>query len=622
MELDYKLIFNKLSDSVFIHNFDMKILEVNSAACIRLGYSREQMLNMYISDIDSPEFSKFIPDRMAAMEKHGELIFQSAQITSTGHLIPVEIHSSIIEIDNKPSILSIARDISEQNSLLTTAIEALPHPFYMVNIENYEILFANSATSKFRKWQGSTCYKTTHNINAPCNGEEHGCPIKKIRKTGKPVVLEHIIHDDFGNTRYIEVHGYPVFNKEGKFTRMIEYSLDITEKKSMVSKLESEKQRAENADKLKSQFLANMSHEIRTPLNSIIGFIELTIGNEDLKDKYKEYLGYSLESGKSLLALINDILDLSKIEAGQIEIEDIPFSLNILMESVLSSSRVLLSEKKKNIDIRFSKSENINYEITGDPHRLEQILNNLMSNAIKFTSIGFIEYGVSLLDEKTLEFYVRDSGLGIESNKIERLFLPFTQSDSSTTRKYGGTGLGLTITKQLIELMGGNIRIKSQKGEGSSFYFTMPYKPIQGSIIKKAKNPIIKRKDDCTHIKNILIAEDEISNQKLLEHILLENGYSILLAQDGRDAISIYKTTPSIDLLVMDINMPHLSGMEAVRVIRNIEKTNHKKRIPIIAITAFAMKGDNEQCMEAGFDEYLTKPLDQKLLLKTLEKYF
>ncbi len=803
-DFDYKLIFDRLRDAVFIHDFNMNILEVNSATCNRLGYTRDEMLKMKIEDIDSPEFAKYIPERVKAMKKNGELIFESAQIDSNGRVIPVEVSSSMIEIDNKPAVLSIARDISDrkkakqeqeelikqqlviaeissllvsadnfdesiikilqligtscgadriclskinldnknienthnwyrngkeniklippeiypfwekrlkdgkaveignlsdlnngaskekmlleaagirslliiplldktetlygffglykedystgcytdrvkelstlakivqialerknleiqtqkQKDLLSTAIESLPHPFYMIDINNYKILFANSATSKFGNWYGSTCYKTTHDRNTPCDSDDHQCPLIKVKKTGLPTIMEHIHYDDKGNPINVEVHGYPVFDESDKIVSMIEYSLDITEKKLLLTKLEIEKQKAERADKLKSQFLANMSHEIRTPLNSIIGFLDLTIANDDLQDKYREYLGYSLESGKLLLSLINDILDLSKIEAGQLEIESVPFSLEQIMDSVMSSANILLSDKKEVIDLRFSTSKVLENNLIGDPYRLEQILNNLISNAIKFTSIGFIECGVSLINNTTLEFYVRDSGIGIEEHSVKKLFIPFSQADSSTTREYGGTGLGLTITKQLIELMGGYIRVKSQKGEGSSFYFTLPYTFVPNTNIDKLAKDNSNINKNPTVMKKILIAEDEISNQKLLDHILTKNGYSIRIAQDGRDAVSIFKTDPSIDAVLMDIGMPHLNGIDAVSVIRDIEKKNSKIRIPIIAITAFAMKGDREKCIDAGFDEYLTKPLDQKLLLTTLEKYF
>ncbi len=801
-DFDYKLIFDKLRDSVFIHNLDGKILMINSAACSKLGYSREELQNMQVSDIDSPEFSKLIPERVKNLRKNGEAIFKSAHVAKSGRIIPIEVSSSMIEIDDNPAVLSIARDISEQknaeesmenllkiktvisevssslvssedfddsvnnvleiigrscgadricmsklgsegkdiknthnwykmskeniklipqeiypfwkdqlnrgeiiqinnisdlgddsvevkemlesanirsllilpifntanttsgflgfyketksegcftndvqelltlskiiqialqrkmherNSLeqkkfLSTALDSLPHPFYMIDIENYEIIFANKATSREKIGPGSTCYHITHNRTTPCDGD-HYCPLEEVKRTGTPVIMEHLHYNNEGEPRNVEVHGYPVFDEEGNVSQMIEYSLDVTDKKNLLNNLELEKQLAESADKLKSQFLANMSHEIRTPLNSIIGFLELTIDNDDLKDKYKEYLGYSLESGKLLLTLINDILDLSKIEAGQLEIENAPFSLKQVMDSAMSSARVLLSEKKW-IDLRFNNSISIQDDLTGDSFRLEQILNNLISNAIKFTSNGFIECGVSLLDNETLEFYVRDSGVGIENDKIDRIFSPFQQAESNTTRKYGGTGLGLTITKQLIELMGGSIRVKSKKGEGSSFFFTLPYTVAPGTSLYKSETAASEGQEAPAEIKTILVAEDESTNQKLLEHILTKKGYLIRIAVDGRDAVSIYKTDPSIDLVLMDIGMPHLSGLEAAAVIRDIEKKNHRKRIPIVAITAFAMKGDREKCLDAGFDDYLTKPLDQKLLLKTLEKYF
>ena len=799
-DLDYKLVFNKLHDSVFIYDLGGKILSVNSAACSKLGYSREELQNMHVADIDSPEFRELMPERVKSLRKNGEAIFESAHVARSGRIIPIEVRSSIIEIDDNPAVLNIVRDITEQKKavedrenllrvktivsevssllvstdnfddsvnkileiignscgadriclsklnpdktgieithnwykngkkntklippeiysfwkdrlnsgkiiqidnisdlgdefvevkellesanimellvlplldaanktsgflgffketasdgcytdnvqelstlskiiqialqrkmheknsleqkkLLSTSLDSLPHPFYMINAETHEIIFANKATSDMNIQPGTTCYNVIYNRNIPCDGKS--CTLAAVKKTGKPVIMEHLHYEDDGKHRNVEVHGYPVFDKEGNVSHMIEYILDITDKKDLLNKLELEKQRAESSDKLKSQFLANMSHEIRTPLNSIIGFLELTIDNDDLKDKYKEYVGYSLESGKLLLALINDILDLSKIEAGQLEIENVPFSLKQVMDSVMSSARVLLSEKKR-IELRFTSSAGIKDDLTGDSFRLEQILNNLISNAIKFTSSGFIECGVSLLDKKTLEFYVRDSGVGIEDDKINRIFSPFQQAESNTTRKYGGTGLGLTITKHLIELMEGRIRVKSQKGEGSSFFFTLPYSVAPGTSLYKSETRGSEGQEAHSKIKTILVAEDELTNQKLLEHILSKKDYLIRIAGDGRDAVSIYKTDSSIDAVLMDIGMPHLSGIDAVRVIRDFEKKNNKKKIPIFAVTAFAMKGDRERCFNAGFDEYLTKPLDQKLLLTTLEKY-
>ena len=246
-------------------------------------------------------------------------------------------------------------------------------------------------------------------------------------------------------------------------------------------------------------------------------------------------------------------------------------------------------------------------------------MNNLMSNAVKFIDTGFIEYGVSLKDENTLEFYVRDTGIGIDEDKQDKIFRAFHQADVSHTRKYGGTGLGLTISKKLVELMSGEIKLTSNVGSrhGSTFYFTIPYEPTEvkeSNNIVKAK--VIKNKKNYT----VLIAEDDISNQKVAKNILERSGYSVVLSNDGKEAVSLYKSDTSIDLILMDIQMPVLDGHEATKVIRNIEKQEQKERIPIIALTAYAMVGDREKCLASGMDDYISKPLKANELLGSIKK--
>lgn len=511
------------------------------------------------------------------------------------------------------------RTILEQKEFLQNAIESLPHPFYVIDANNYEIKMANSATYSADLPPGITCHTLSHKMDSPCTGPEHSCTLEEVKKTRAPVILEHIHHNKDGEPRNVEVHAYPVFDKEGNIAQIIEYTLDITAKKKLQKRLESEKQRAESADKLKSIFLANMSHDIRTPLNSIIGFIDLALSGDDISKENREYLQHSKDSGRLLLSLINDILDLSKIESGQLEIEQIPFSLKDTLRSIGARARVLLADKRKNVSLRHYCPDNFNTSVSGDPLRLEQILNNLISNAVKFTEKGFIEYGVLLKNEKTLEFYVRDTGIGMSLEEQKQIFEPFRQAKTGTTRKYGGTGLGLTISKKLVELKGGRMGVQSEREKGSTFYFSIPYKPVEVSkSIEKAQDKAIN-KTKRSH--TILVAEDDLFSRKLIQSILHKQGYTVLRAKDGRDAVSIYKTDPSICLVLMDVQMPHLDGLEATRVIRSIEDRDKIDRMPIIALTADAMPGDDKKCFEAGCDDYLTKPVDVSLLLAAIARY-
>ena len=395
---------------------------------------------------------------------------------------------------------------------------------------------------------------------------------------------------------------------------------DITERKKMMEDLRTAKANAEKSDHLKSSFLANMSHEIRTPMNAVIGYTDVML-LDDISDKHKDYLHTVKTSGKLLLSLIDDILDISKIEAGQVEIERIPFSLVEVMNNVSSNTGALISSKGKDILIRSSFPDMISRSIKGDPTRVQQVLNNLIGNAVKFTHEGFIEIGVTLLDESTIEFYVTDTGKGIPPESQAEIFEPFRQSDMSDTRKYGGTGLGLAISRKLVELMGGEFRLESSVGEdhGSRFSFTIPYIPVEeteSDILEQ-----VSASEKKTGGK-ILLVEDVIVNRELARLILEKLGYNVEEAEDGQEAVSKYRSDNSIELILMDMQMPILDGLEATSQIRELEEKDQKEnRIPIIALTASAMKGEKERCIDAGCNDYITKPINQNQLREVLEKY-
>ncbi len=516
---------------------------------------------------------------------------------------------------------SMEEKIHQQKDLLRSAIESLPHPFYIIDADDYKIKMANTAASAHNSAEDITCYALTHHRDIPCESTEHPCPLGEVKKTKQPAVMEHIHHDRDGRLKFVEVLGSPVFDTEGNVMQMVVYALDITEKKKFLNNLKFEKERAKKADQLKSIFLANMSHEIRTPLNSIIGFIDLVLSGVELSRENRHYLQNSKESANILLFLINDILDLSKIEAGQLQIEEIPCSLDYILNRAGSIAGVLLSGKEKNVSLRQSRPANVSCYILSDPFRLEQIMDNLISNAVKFTEQGFIEYGVFLKDKNILEFYVRDTGIGISEEMQSKIFEPFQQGKTDTLRKYGGTGLGLAVIKKLIELMGGKINVESKQGDGSSFYFTLPYKPTKAPEPPASLKVEEVRNKKSKTTNTILVAEDDPINRLLVQRILQKQGYTVVIAGDGKDAVSIYKTDSSINMILMDMQMPYLGGLEATRVIRRIEKTEGKKRIPIIALTAAAMKGDDDRGFEAGCDAYVTKPLDKDRLVTEIRKY-
>ncbi|MEA2051003.1 MAG: ATP-binding protein [Campylobacterota bacterium] len=375
----------------------------------------------------------------------------------------------------------------------------------------------------------------------------------------------------------------------------------------------------EKATKAKSEFLANMSHEIRTPLNAMFGFIDIVQENE--KDKQnKEYLDTIKSSADSLLHIINDILDFSKIESGIIEFESKAIDLKKLIKEI--SLLFYEKAKEKDIKIKLVFDKNIPDFVKLDPTRFKQIALNLISNAIKFTQKdGKVELNIGFDTKRSIMiFKVKDTGIGIDANNIKKIFKPFTQEDESTTRKFGGTGLGLSISRELAKLMGGDIKVESTLKVGSTFILELPIDIV--STIEKNSS----KQNDKEQLKenfkkfNLLLVEDNISNQKFMGVLLSRLNISFDLASDGIEALELYKQN-SYNTILMDENMPNMNGIEATRQIRKIEKKNSTKHTPIIALTANAIKGDKERFLDIGMDEYLAKPLNITKLVDILKKY-
>jgi PAS domain S-box-containing protein len=394
----------------------------------------------------------------------------------------------------------------------------------------------------------------------------------------------------------------------GKPLRMVGTHLDVTDQ--MEARL-----KAEAATNAKAQFLANMSHEIRTPMNGIIGMTQLLLETE-LTQEQQTILKDIDYSSHSLLSIINDILDLSKIESGKLDFNPINFNLHSLLENATLVIRSKAEEKQ--IEVLCHISPDVPEYIFADDTRLRQVLINLLGNSVKFTSVGggvILNVSTETIPEggAQLSFSVSDSGIGIPEEKLNDIFSPFTQADSGTTRKFGGTGLGLSISRQLVEMMGGTISVSSKVDRGTSFCFTIPLTIGLGKnvIEPELKQTTLSPLFNPRRMPSVLLVEDNPVNQRLAKRVLEKLGCSVRVALNGQEAVEIYKNDfESIELIFMDCQMPIMSGYDATQAIRALELIN-KHHVPIVAMTANAMKGDREECLKAGMDEYVTKPLEK-----------
>lgn len=429
---------------------------------------------------------------------------------------------------------------------------------------------------------------------------------------------------------WMESHGMGTDrDSRGTARRVVGISADITQRKRMLDATEQARQDAEKANRSKTEFLASVSHEVRTPLNGVMGLIRL-LTDSPLADEQRQWLTLMDESAQTLLTLLNDILDLSKIEAGRMELDAAPF--NIEDEVGQACGPMVAQASVKELTIEVGIDPHLPESVVGDPTKLRQVLVNLLSNAVKFTPRGGrVGVTVSPAPNGGIRFEVSDTGIGVSIEQQARIFQAFTQADASTTRKYGGTGLGLAISSQLVTLMGGQIQVVSEPGQGSTFGFTLP---LQTRFTRAQDAAPLSAPLELEHLASrtqtfnglqVLVAEDHPVNELLMRELLKKLGCGTVVARNGLEAIAAWKRG-GIDLIMMDVQMPELNGLDATQEIRAQELGGFTPpgathtHTPIVAVTANAMAGDREKCMAAGMDAYTSKPVSPQALTEAMSQ--
>jgi PAS domain S-box-containing protein len=446
----------------------------------------------------------------------------------------------------------------------------------------------------------------------------------EIRKNGEKSTYEAEIIRHDGQVRVLSINATPRFSKSGEYLGAFGIFIDVTDLKKSELELKKAKEDAERANRGKSDFLAFVSHEIRTPMSGVIGVSDLLL-ETSLSSKQKYLVDMIRISGENMMLLLNDILDFSKLEYGKFKLEIGTISLSETIEESLKLFSPAALEKK--IGMSYNIKRGVPGYIKTDEKRLKQILANLLSNAIKYTNHGDIELKVETRKKATdhieLLFSIKDTGIGISEELLKKLFTPYEQDEDNISRKYQGTGLGLAICKKMTELLGGSIWVDSKKGLGTTFFFTIKAElSLEHSLFfesDKLKNTV-KREAALLSEKypfRVLVAEDNIINRKLMLKILESFGYSAMVATNGREVIDILGNE-KVDLIFMDIQMPELDGFEATKII--FEKYPEKSRPKIIALTANALEGDRERCLEAGMDDYMSKPIRKDDLYNMIDK--
>ncbi len=521
-----------------------------------------------------------------------------------------------------------ADDWGRQRNLLGALLDGLPNQVY-VKDQQGRFVTANVAAAQARGVApGAVINRTDFEFFPQPLAERFHADEQAVIHSGRPSLDQEMPIEQGEQLRWLSISRVPLRELDGAVFGVVVISHEVTERKQAEEELRQANEAAEAANRAKSAFLARMSHEIRTPLNGILGMTQLVLETA-VTPHQLGFLKAVKSSAGSLLTIVNDILDFSKIEVGQLDLDETAFSLLDVVADTLKSFS--LDVRRKGLSLVYRIAAGVPDVLVGDPLRLRQILVNLVGNAIKFTPQGEVAVTVENspsdrgagVPSCTLAFAVTDTGIGIPLDKQQAVFEPFVQANDSTTRKYGGTGLGLPISAKLVSLMGGTLQVTSREGRGSRFHFTAPF-GLDQATASETKGPEVELRPG--RPLRILLAEDNEINQQLAVAILEKWGHMVVIAEDGRKTVEALgvltaaaNRVPLCDLVLMDLHMPEVDGYEATALIRAAEE-GLCPRLPIIGLTADAMKGERERCLRAGMDGFVTKPIDVRELFDAIER--
>jgi PAS domain S-box-containing protein len=622
--VEYKNTIDLMADNIIITQ-NNKVVYVNPATEKLLGYSYKDVIGTnftnYIAKSERKRISDYHIKRLSGEDV--PLLYDTTVIDKYGHKIHIEINNSLITQNGENAVISILRDVTqrklEKDALERNYEDKLKYQKQAMDLaldgiaildKDKKIIYANNSYLNMYNcsndiegnywnciYSDNDIDTITKNLNG---GKNWKGDINKKTSNDKELVYEMSIS---------------VLDDKG----IIIIVRDITSSILIQKELKLKKEEAIEADRLKSAFLANMSHELRTPINSIKGFADII--NDDSRKisrkKLKTFTSTIKRRSEELIRLISDIIDISKIEANQISINDSEFSLNYLLEDLKDIFTEKLKYKDKQIKlVNYKPLSNTMDNVITDETRLKQIISNLLDNAVKFTDEGEIQFGYTVKDDNIIEFFVKDTGMGMTDEQQNQVFERFVQANAGGIK--GGNGLGLTISKSLVTLLGGEIWVNSQIDKGTTFFFTIKSKnTIQNNYYKNIKKNNININNVNWQNRTILYVEDDEDNINLMKELLKPTKVKLIVSKDGLDAEEKYKKYRNmVDLILMDIRLPKRDGLETTKVIKKINK-----KVPIIAQTAYAMKGDDAKMKFYGCDDYISKPIEEQFLLNKIDYY-